>query len=57
MDASTIQPPKNIKGIDEGGTMVGSTVAYLRTALSPENGYEVGTFTSPFIEHLMNELV
>lgn len=27
----------------------GSTVAYLRTALV-ENGYEVGTFTSPFIE-------
>ena len=32
-----------------GGTNGGSTVAYLRAALV-ENGYEVGTFTSPFIE-------
>ena len=33
-----------------GGTNgKGSTVAYLRTALI-ENGYSVGTFTSPFIE-------
>lgn len=43
-------PQNNIKGIHVGGTNgKGSTVAYLRTALV-ENGYEVGTFTSPFIE-------
>lgn len=43
-------PQNNIKGIHVGGTNgKGSTVAYIRTALV-ENGYEVGTFTSPFIE-------
>lgn len=43
-------PQQHIKGIHVGGTNgKGSTVAYLRTALV-ENNYEVGTFTSPFIE-------
>ena len=43
-------PQDKIRGIHVGGTNgKGSTVAYLRTALV-ENGYEVGTFTSPFIE-------
>ncbi|MCJ1656179.1 bifunctional folylpolyglutamate synthase/dihydrofolate synthase [Staphylococcus sp. NRL 16/872] len=43
-------PQLNIRGIHVGGTNgKGSTVAYLRAALV-ENGYEVGTFTSPFIE-------
>ncbi|WP_114603204.1 folylpolyglutamate synthase/dihydrofolate synthase family protein [Staphylococcus sp. EZ-P03] len=43
-------PEQNIKGIHVGGTNgKGSTVAYLRAALV-ENGYDVGTFTSPYIE-------
>ncbi|UXV33743.1 bifunctional folylpolyglutamate synthase/dihydrofolate synthase [Staphylococcus sp. IVB6181] len=43
-------PEQNIKGIHIGGTNgKGSTVAYLRAALV-ENGYDVGTFTSPYIE-------
>lgn len=43
-------PELNIKGIHVGGTNgKGSTVAYLRSALV-ENGYDVGTFTSPYIE-------
>ncbi|MFH4934818.1 folylpolyglutamate synthase/dihydrofolate synthase family protein [Staphylococcus cohnii] len=43
-------PQFNINGIHVGGTNgKGSTVAYLRSALL-DNGYEVGTFTSPFIE-------
>lgn len=43
-------PQDKIRGIHVGGTNgKGSTVAYLRTALV-ENGYDVGTFTSPFIE-------
>lgn len=43
-------PQLNIRGIHVGGTNgKGSTVAYLRAALV-DNGYEVGTFTSPFIE-------
>ncbi|PTH57283.1 bifunctional folylpolyglutamate synthase/dihydrofolate synthase [Staphylococcus agnetis] len=43
-------PERNIKAIHVGGTNgKGSTVAYLRTALV-NNGYEVGTFTSPYIE-------
>ncbi len=43
-------PQDNIKGIHVGGTNgKGSTVAYLRSALV-ENNYEVGTFTSPYIE-------
>ncbi|MCC8989892.1 MAG: bifunctional folylpolyglutamate synthase/dihydrofolate synthase, partial [Staphylococcus sp.] len=43
-------PQQRIKGIHVGGTNgKGSTVAYLRAALV-ENNYEVGTFTSPFIE-------
>ncbi|MEX6261639.1 folylpolyglutamate synthase/dihydrofolate synthase family protein [Staphylococcus haemolyticus] len=43
-------PQLNIRGIHVGGTNgKGSTVAYIRVALV-ENGYEVGTFTSPFIE-------
>ena len=43
-------PQQHIKGIHVGGTNgKGSTVAYLRAALV-ENNYEVGTFTSPFIE-------
>ena len=43
-------PQLNIRGIHVGGTNgKGSTVAYIRAALV-ENGYEVGTFTSPFIE-------
>ncbi|MEJ7218524.1 folylpolyglutamate synthase/dihydrofolate synthase family protein [Staphylococcus gallinarum] len=43
-------PQFNINGIHVGGTNgKGSTVAYLRSALV-DNGYEVGTFTSPFIE-------
>ncbi|PTE71825.1 bifunctional folylpolyglutamate synthase/dihydrofolate synthase, partial [Staphylococcus devriesei] len=43
-------PQLNIRGIHVGGTNgKGSTVAYLRAALV-ENEYEVGTFTSPFIE-------
>ena len=45
-------PQHNIRGIHVGGTNgKGSTVAYLRAALV-DNGYEVGTFTSPFIETL-----
>ena len=43
-------PQLNIRGIHVGGTNgKGSTVAYIRSTLV-ENGYEVGTFTSPFIE-------
>ncbi|AYU55427.1 bifunctional folylpolyglutamate synthase/dihydrofolate synthase [Staphylococcus debuckii] len=43
-------PENNINGIHVGGTNgKGSTVAYLRSALV-ENGYDVGTFTSPYIE-------
>lgn len=43
-------PQFNINGIHVGGTNgKGSTVAYLRSALV-DNGYEIGTFTSPFIE-------
>lgn len=43
-------PQLNIRGIHVGGTNgKGSTVAYIRAALV-ENDYEVGTFTSPFIE-------
>ena len=43
-------PQFNINGIHVGGTNgKGSTVSYLRSALV-DNGYEVGTFTSPFIE-------
>lgn len=43
-------PERHIKAIHVGGTNgKGSTVAYLRTALV-NNGYEVGTFTSPYIE-------
>ncbi len=43
-------PQDNIKGIHVGGTNgKGSTVAYLRSALV-ENNYDVGTFTSPYIE-------
>ncbi|AGZ24536.1 MULTISPECIES: bifunctional folylpolyglutamate synthase/dihydrofolate synthase [Staphylococcus] len=43
-------PQHRIKGIHVGGTNgKGSTVAYLRAALV-ENNYQVGTFTSPFIE-------
>ncbi|WP_085060146.1 bifunctional folylpolyglutamate synthase/dihydrofolate synthase [Staphylococcus haemolyticus] len=43
-------PQLNIRGIHVGGTNgKGSTVAYIRAALV-ENSYEVGTFTSPFIE-------
>ncbi len=43
-------PQHNIRGIHVGGTNgKGSTVAYIRSALA-SNGYEVGTFTSPFIE-------
>lgn len=42
-------PQLNIRGIHVGGTNgKGSTVAYISTLV--ENGYEVGTFTSPFIE-------
>ena len=43
-------PERHIRGIHVGGTNgKGSTVAYLRAALN-DNGYTVGTFTSPFIE-------
>lgn len=43
-------PQFNINGIHIGGTNgKGSTVSYLRSALV-DSGYEVGTFTSPFIE-------
>ncbi|RXK18160.1 folylpolyglutamate synthase/dihydrofolate synthase family protein [Macrococcus sp. DPC7161] len=43
-------PEKNIKGIHVVGTNgKGSTVSYLKNALI-KNGYEVGTFTSPYIE-------
>lgn len=49
-------PQDNIRGIHVGGTNgKGSTVAYLRTALV-ENGYQVGTFTSPFVE-IFNERI
>ena len=51
VDADRLNNPQlNIRGIHVGGTNgKGSTVAYIRAALV-ENGYEVGTFTSPFIE-------
>lgn len=43
-------PQKKIKAIHIGGTNgKGSTVAYCRSILI-ESGYEVGTFTSPYIE-------
>ncbi|RIO47862.1 bifunctional folylpolyglutamate synthase/dihydrofolate synthase, partial [Staphylococcus hominis] len=43
-------PERKVKAIHVGGTNgKGSTVAYLRSALV-NNGYEVGTFTSPYIE-------
>ncbi|UXR70498.1 bifunctional folylpolyglutamate synthase/dihydrofolate synthase [Staphylococcus sp. IVB6246] len=43
-------PEQNIQAIHVGGTNgKGSTVAYLRDALL-KNDYEVGTFTSPYIE-------
>ncbi|TDL96659.1 bifunctional folylpolyglutamate synthase/dihydrofolate synthase [Macrococcus brunensis] len=43
-------PEKNIRGIHVVGTNgKGSTVSYLKNALMA-NGYEVGTFTSPYIE-------
>jgi len=43
-------PHHSIKTIHVGGTNgKGSTVTYLRSMLV-ENGYEVGTFTSPYIE-------
>ncbi|WP_342610359.1 folylpolyglutamate synthase/dihydrofolate synthase family protein [Staphylococcus hsinchuensis] len=49
-------PQEKIRGIHVGGTNgKGSTVAYLRTALV-ENGYQVGTFTSPFVE-IFNERI
>ncbi len=49
-------PQDKIRGIHIGGTNgKGSTVAYLRTALV-ENGYDIGTFTSPFIE-IFNERI
>lgn len=50
MLAELDHPERNIRGIHVGGTNgKGSTVAYLRAGLT-DNGYEVGTFTSPFIE-------
>jgi dihydrofolate synthase/folylpolyglutamate synthase len=43
-------PERNIKSIHVGGTNgKGSTVSYLRAILQ-EAGYQVGTFTSPYIE-------
>ncbi|GIN86943.1 bifunctional folylpolyglutamate synthase/dihydrofolate synthase [Heyndrickxia sporothermodurans] len=43
-------PEKKLKVIHIGGTNgKGSTVTYLRSILN-ENGYKVGTFTSPYIE-------
>ncbi|TDM04461.1 bifunctional folylpolyglutamate synthase/dihydrofolate synthase [Macrococcus carouselicus] len=46
----TGNPEKNIQGIHVVGTNgKGSTVSYLKNALMA-NGYEVGTFTSPYIE-------
>lgn len=43
-------PEKNINGIHVAGTNgKGSTVSYMRNALN-YNGYDVGTFTSPYIE-------
>lgn len=44
------QPQHRIQAIHVGGTNgKGSTVVYLREALL-KNGYQVGTFTSPYIE-------
>lgn len=44
-------PENKLKAIHVGGTNgKGSTVAYLRSILN-EAGYQVGTFTSPYIEH------
>ncbi|MGA9288559.1 MAG: folylpolyglutamate synthase/dihydrofolate synthase family protein [Anaerobacillus sp.] len=43
-------PERRLKTIHVGGTNgKGSTVTYLRTVLE-ESGYEIGTFTSPYIE-------
>ena len=43
-------PERRLKTVHVGGTNgKGSTVTYLRTVLE-ESGYEVGTFTSPYIE-------
>ncbi|WP_273832628.1 bifunctional folylpolyglutamate synthase/dihydrofolate synthase [Guptibacillus sedimenti] len=43
-------PERRLKTVHVGGTNgKGSTVTYLRTVLE-EAGYEVGTFTSPYIE-------
>ncbi|MBM7660649.1 dihydrofolate synthase/folylpolyglutamate synthase [Bacillus mesophilus] len=43
-------PERNIKSIHVGGTNgKGSTVSYMRAVLQ-EAGYQVGTFTSPYIE-------
>lgn len=43
-------PERKMKAIHVGGTNgKGSTVAYLRSALV-NNGYNIGTFTSPYIE-------
>ncbi|MCG3399097.1 bifunctional folylpolyglutamate synthase/dihydrofolate synthase [Staphylococcus massiliensis] len=43
-------PERQIRGIHVGGTNgKGSTVSYLKSALV-DNGYDVGTFTSPYIE-------
>jgi dihydrofolate synthase/folylpolyglutamate synthase len=50
MLAKLNNPQLKINGIHVGGTNgKGSTVAYIRSALV-NNGYQVGTFTSPFIE-------
>ncbi|MBF7016909.1 bifunctional folylpolyglutamate synthase/dihydrofolate synthase [Staphylococcus durrellii] len=50
MLAKLNNPQLRINGIHIGGTNgKGSTVAYIRSALV-NNGYQVGTFTSPFIE-------
>lgn len=43
-------PERRLKTVHVGGTNgKGSTVTYMRTVLE-ESGYEVGTFTSPYIE-------
>ncbi|MFK4997565.1 bifunctional folylpolyglutamate synthase/dihydrofolate synthase [Bacillus sp. N9] len=51
MDVRKTRPPREkIKSIHVGGTNgKGSTVTYLRSILV-EAGYEVGSFTSPYIE-------
>ncbi len=44
-------PEKKITGVHIVGTNgKGSTLSYMRSALN-ENGYTVGTFTSPYIEY------